>query len=133
MRVLSQSLHASIAASMDFIVKKRCTKNPKILGACYVVEQSSTQFYNAKNLHVNKHFQVMHGQLGNLVAYLEHEGLKQVDLNRATGIVRQHYTLRKGSYSILLRDEDYFLDDFVVVNNVMDKPAIAMFAEKNSL
>jgi len=98
MRVLAHSLHASIAASMYFVVEKRCAKNPKILGACYVVEQSSTtQFYNAKNLHLNKHFQVIHGQLGNLVAYLEHEGLRQVELNRATGVARQHHTLRKGS------------------------------------
>ena len=98
MRVPAQSLHASVAASMYFVVEKRCAKNPKILGACYVVEQSSTQFYNAKNLHVNKHFQVMHPQLGNLVAYLEHKGLKQVELNPATGVGRQQYMLRKGTY-----------------------------------
>ena len=72
MRVLAQSLHASIATSMYFVVEKRCAKNPEYLGACYVVEQSSTQFYNAKNLHVNRHFQVMQPQLGNLEAYLEH-------------------------------------------------------------
>jgi len=57
MRVLAQSLDTLIAVSMYFVVKKRCAKNPEYLGACYVVEQSSPQFYNAKNLYLNKHFQ----------------------------------------------------------------------------
>ena len=71
------------------------------------------QFYNAKNLHVNKHFQVMHPQLGNLVAYLEHKGLKQVELNPATGVGRQHCTLRKGSYLILSKNEITSLTTFL--------------------
>ena len=130
MRFPDQSLHALIAGSMFFVVEKRCATNPDCLGSCYVVEQSSTQFYNAKNLHVNRHFQVMHLQLGNLTAYLKHMGLQQVEVPSATGSACQHYTLRKGTYSILSKDIDYFLDEIIVVNNVMDNPALAQFADE---
>ena len=130
MRIPDQSLHTLIAGSMFFVVKKRCAKHPNCLGSCYVVEQSGTQFYNAKNLHVNRHFQVIHLQLGNLTAYLKHMGLQQVEVPSATGLTCRHYTLRKGTYSILSKDMDYFLDDIVVVNNVMDKPPLAQFADE---
>jgi len=112
------------------VVEKRCAKDPDNLGSCYVVEQSSTQYYNAKSLYVNRHFQVMHLQLGNLIVYLEHMGLQKVEVTPATELGRQHYTLRKGTYSILSKNMDYFLDNIVVVNNVRDKPSLAQFADK---
>ena len=128
MRFSQSSLPTSIAGSMYFVVEKLdCIVKVGTIGSCYLVQQSEMQYNDATRAHVNPHLQIMDSQFGSFIRFLAHEGLEQLQIkpvNRGTG----QNVLRKGCYAILSRNEDYFLNDLIVVNNVMDKPDLEEIA-----